>query len=100
MLGCQSTQESSLNNPQKISGLKTPESLVQAKDGLIYVSEINEFGKDGDGQISVIDRDGKVSVFATGLDDPKGITIIGENLYVADKTKIMKVDRADRKSVV
>lgn len=99
MLGCQSTQESSLNNPQKITGLKTPESVVQAKDGRIYVSEINEFGKDGDGQISVIDRDGKVSVFATGLDDPKGITIIGENLYVADKTKIMKVDRAGNVSV-
>jgi gluconolactonase len=99
MMACQSTQETALNNLQKITGLKTPESVVQAKDGRIYVSEINEFGKDGDGQISVIERDGKVSVFATGLDDPKGITIIGENLYVADKTQILKIDRAGKVSV-
>ncbi len=100
MLGCQSTQESAMTNPQKITGLKTPESVVQARDGRIYVSEINEFGKDGDGQISVIDRDGKVSVFATGLDDPKGITIIGDNLYVADKTQVLKIDRTGKVSVL
>lgn len=76
---------------QKIAGLKTPESVVQAKDGRIFVSEINEFDKDGDGQITVIDANGNVSVFAKGLDDPKGLAIIGENLYVADKTKVVKV---------
>jgi sugar lactone lactonase YvrE len=84
---------------QKITGLKTPESVVQAKDGRIFVSEINGFGKDGDGQISVIDTQGKVSVFATGLDDPKGLAIIANNLYVADKTKIIKIT-ADGKSSV
>ncbi|MEY3746810.1 MAG: hypothetical protein RL194_269, partial [Pseudomonadota bacterium] len=51
---------------QKVSGLKTPESVIQAQDGRIFVSEINEFGKDGDGQISVIDQNGKLSIFATG----------------------------------
>ncbi len=91
MLGCQSATKSTLLNPQKITGLKTPESAVQGKDGRIYVSEINEFGKDGDGQITVIDRHGKASVFAKGLDDPKGLAIIGKNLYVADKTKIIKI---------
>jgi gluconolactonase len=73
------------------SGLKTPESAIAAKDGRIYVSEINGFGKDGDGQISVIDADGKLTVFATGMDDPKGLAIIGKNLYVADKARILKV---------
>lgn len=77
--------------PQKITGLKTPESVVQAKDGRIFISEINEFGKDGDGQISVIDQKGKLSIFATGMDDPKGLAIIGDDLYVADKTRILKV---------
>lgn len=75
----------------KITGLKTPESVVQAKDGKIYVSEINEFGKDGDGQITVIEN-GKPRVFATGLDDPKGLVIIGQNLYVADKSKVLKIN--------
>ncbi len=78
----------------KITGLKTPESVVQAIDGKIYVSEINEFGKDGDGQISVIDN-GVVSLFADGFDDPKGLVIIGDSLYVADKTKICKINLND-----
>lgn len=97
LAACQST---ALNNkPQKITGLKTPESVVQAKDGRIFISEISEFGKDGDGQISVIGLDGKVSVFATGLDDPKGLAIIGENLYVADKTKVLKITPDGQSSV-
>lgn len=83
---------------QKITGLKTPESVVQAKDGRIFVSEINGFGKDGDGQISVIEN-GQERVFASGLDDPKGLAIIANNLYVADKTKIIKIT-ADGKSSV
>ena len=78
----------------KITGLKTPESVVQAKDGKIYVSEINEFGKDGDGQISVIEN-GEVSLFTDGLDDPKGLVIIDDFLYVADKTQILKINLAD-----
>lgn len=99
MLGCQSATKSTLNNPQKITGLKTPESLVQARDGRIYVSEINEFGKDGDGQITVIDRHGKASIFTGGLDDPKGLAIIGKNLYVADKTKIIRITPDAKASV-
>ena len=70
--------------PVKITGLKTPESVIQAKDGNIYISEINEFGKDGDGQISKVDKNGNVTVFATGMDDPKGLAMIGDKLYVAD----------------
>ena len=84
---------------QKITGLKTPESVVQAKDGHIYVSEINGFGTDGDGQITVIGRDGKASVFTTGLDDPKGLAIIGKNLYAADKNKIVKISPDGKVSV-
>ncbi len=76
---------------QKITGLKTPESAIQGKDGRIYISEINEFGKDGDGQISVVGKDAKLSVFATGLDDPKGLAMIGDKLYVADKNRVIEV---------
>jgi gluconolactonase len=91
---CASQAESSksANAPlQKITGLKTPESVVQAKDGRIFISEIGEFGKDGDGQITMIDKSGKRSVFASGLNDPKGLAVIGINLYVADKTKLLKI---------
>lgn len=79
--------------PVKITGLKSPESVVQAKDGTIYISEINEFGKDGDGQISKVDKTGNVTVFATGMDDPKGLAMIGDKLYVADKNKVLEVNK-------
>lgn len=77
--------------PRKVTGLKSPESVLQAPDGRIFVSEINKFGKDGDGQISVIDARGKLATFAVGMDDPKGLAMIGDDLYVADKTRILKV---------
>ena len=79
--------------PAKITGLKTPESVVQAKDGTIYISEIGEFGKDGDGQMSKVDKKGNVTVFATGMDDPKGLAIIGNKLYVADKNRVLEVNK-------
>ena len=82
-----------------ITGLKTPESVVQAEDGKIYVSEINGFDKDGDGQISVIEH-GVVSLFVDGLDDPKGLVIIDQALYVADKKKIIKIDLASKEKSV
>ena len=107
VLGCQSTHPHKTATSQachmkyvakKITGLKTPESAVQAKDGRIFISEINEFGKDGDGRISVVDKQGNVTVFASGLDDPKGLAIIGDYLYVADKTKIYKISIKESKT--
>jgi gluconolactonase len=78
-------------NVKKVTGLKTPESALVGKDGRIYVSEVNGFDKDGDGQISVIGTNGKLKVFATGMDDPKGLAMIGDDVYVADKTRVLKV---------
>ncbi len=80
-------------DPVKITGLKMPESVVQAKDGTIFISEINEFGKDGDGQISKVDKNGNVTVFATGMDDPKGLVMMGDKLYVADNKKVLEVNK-------
>lgn len=78
---------------EPVSELLTPESVVQAADGKIYVSEINGFGQDGDGQIRVIDH-GKSSVLVKGLDDPKGLVIIGTDLYIADKSRVLRVSLA------
>ena len=55
-----------------VTGLVNPESVCVAPNGLIYVTEIGEFGKDGDGKVTVI-KEGKALAFVTGLDDPKGI---------------------------
>ena len=75
-----------------ISGFISPESVVQDAKGDIYVSEIGEFNKDGDGKITRISIDGKHSTFASGMDDPKGLTFIGKSLYVTDKNRVLKVE--------
>ena len=75
-----------------ISGFVSPESAAQDAKGDIYVSEIGEFNKDGDGKITRISIDGKLSTFASGMDDPKGLTFIGKSLYVTDKNRVLKVE--------
>jgi gluconolactonase len=84
---------------RSVQGLATPESAVLGPDGRIYVSEIGGFGKDGDGRISVIGKAGTVEPFASGFDDPKGLAASGNALYVADKTRIWKVDRQGKATV-
>ncbi|MEZ0289003.1 MAG: SMP-30/gluconolactonase/LRE family protein [Methylophilus sp.] len=84
------SSQSQAHGLEPVNGLLTPESVIQAADGKLYVSEINEFGKDGDGQIRVIDH-GKSNVLVQGMDDPKGLTIIGTDLFVADKSRIWRV---------
>jgi sugar lactone lactonase YvrE len=80
-----------------VSGLVLPESVVAAPDGRVFVSQIGEFGKDGDGSVAAVDirgqnAGGEFTVFAKGMDDPKGLDLWNGTLYVADKTKIWRVD--------
>lgn len=81
------------------TGLKLPESVVVTPDGKIYVTEIGAGGTDGDGRVALIEN-GKATTFVDGLDDPKGIAFHGKSLYVADKTKVIRIDIATRKKDV
>ena len=51
--------------------VKSPASMATATDGRVYVSDLGETGKDGDGKIFVI-VSGKPAV-SEGLDDPRGM---------------------------
>jgi gluconolactonase len=82
-----------------IKGLVSPESAIVGPDGRIYVSEIGEFGKDGDGKITVLDKSGQPKVFASGFDDPKGLAVWKHWIFVTDKTRIWKIDGEGRASV-
>jgi sugar lactone lactonase YvrE len=82
-----------------VEGLATPESVVVGPDGRLYVSEIGEFGKDGDGKISVMGKSGKPEPYAQGMDDPKGLAAAGGSLYVTDKNKIWKIEKQGRATV-
>jgi glucose/arabinose dehydrogenase len=73
------------------TGLKNPESACLGPDGAVYVTEIGEFGKDGDGQVSVV-KQGMATPLASGLDDPKGIVLFENEFYVTDKTRVVKID--------
>lgn len=72
-----------------IGNLKQPESaLYDAQQDVWFVSNINgeSLTKDGNGFISRIKPDGSVERrdWASGLDAPKGMAILGEQLWVSD----------------
>ena len=74
-----------------VTGLKNPESVCLGPDGLLYVTEIGEFDKDGDGAVTVV-KEGKATPFAAKLNDPKGIVAGAEAFYVTDKNRVLKID--------
>lgn len=80
-------------------GLKNPQAVAVADDGRIFVSVAGEIGKDGDGAVLVI-QDGKAVPFATGLDDPRGIVAHRDALFVADKSRVWKVDASGKPTVL
>ncbi|MDQ3394443.1 MAG: gluconolaconase [Bacteroidota bacterium] len=77
---------------------KTPESIFfDSLRNIIYVSNINEVNptkKDKDGFISKLDISGKVVElrWITGLNDPKGMALFGNKLFVADIDEIVEID--------
>ncbi len=75
-----------------VSGLTNPESALVGPDDRIYVSQIGQFDKDGDGSVAVLGKEGKLEIFAKGLDDPKGLAKWKNDIYAADKTRIWKID--------
>ncbi len=81
-----------------VTGLKNPESVAIGPDGQIYISSIGEFGKDGDGAIMKV-VDGSAVPFATGLNDPKGLTSWAKWLFTADKDRIWQIDLKGKASV-
>jgi sugar lactone lactonase YvrE len=81
-----------------IDGLSLPESAAIGPDGRTYVSIMGERDVMGDGSIVVL-VDGKAKVFASGLDDPKGLTSWKDDLYVADRTRIWRISKDGKPTV-
>jgi sugar lactone lactonase YvrE len=81
-----------------VKGLENPESVARGADGRLYVTVIGKSGTDGDGSVAVIEGDRAVT-FAKGLDDPKGLVAHGDHLYVADKTRVWKIDSQGQATV-
>lgn len=79
-----------------VEGLKNPKSVVVLPDGKTFVTEIGEFGKDGDGKVTLV-ANGKATTFVDGLDDPKGVAFFAKWLFVADNTRVLRIDVASKK---
>lgn len=83
--------------------LTTAESVLYDKnENLLYVACINggaPNAKDGDGFISKIGLDGKIITlkWATGLNAPRGMGIVGKSLYVTDSDRLAAIDLATGK---
>ncbi|MDZ7735234.1 MAG: hypothetical protein U5P41_03130 [Gammaproteobacteria bacterium] len=79
------------------SGFKNPESVVyDSKREVLYVSNVNggPDEKNGSGSISVVSLEGEIHIldWVTGLNAPKGLAIVGDNLYVADIDTLVVID--------
>lgn len=88
----------------RLGGLKLPESVIfdQAGNRLI-VGSMGAFGPDAgaDGYLSVVSPEGAMVTekWSTGLNDPKGMAIVGSSLYVADSNGLVEISLADGKIV-
>ena len=78
--------------------LRTPESAFYNKEKKeIYVTNMNTIHDntpDGDGFISIVDLTGKIKnlKWISGLDDPKGMAIFKDKLYVGDLKNLVEID--------
>jgi glucose/arabinose dehydrogenase len=80
--------------------LAMPESVISHPDGRQFVTEIGEFGKSGDGKVTQINADGSRTTLADGMDDPKGIDLFDNALYVADINRVIKVTLDGQSEVI
>ena len=83
---------------------RVPESVyLDTKNDVLYVANIDGKSdqKDGKGFISKLGRDGKVITleWVGGLNAPKGMGVVKNNLYVADITAVVVIDIATGKIV-
>lgn len=82
----------------RTAGFASPESVIpDPETGLFFVSNVNGEGDvaDGNGFISRITREGEIETleWASGLDAPKGMALVGDRLYVTDIARIVCIDR-------
>ncbi len=81
----------------RLGGFAGPESTILSGDpGVIYVSNVNGPGteKDGNGFISRVSTSGQMlqREWASGLNAPKGIFLVGDTLYATDIDEVVAID--------
>ena len=105
IIGCLTTVKSQDNAPISLTQLWKTDTLLRTPESVqydpqrqqLYVANINKVNvekPDGDGFISVLNTDGKISnlKWARGLNDPKGMGILDNSLFVADLKDLVEID--------
>lgn len=87
-------------NTKEVTGLMMPESSIAHPDGRIFVTEIGGFGTNGDGKVTIVNADGTTRTLIDGLNDPKGIDLFDNQLYVADVNQVLKISLDGIKTVI
>lgn len=67
--------------------------IFDAKRNLLYVS-IQSAKEPGDGSIAIVSLEGEIQNlhFTSGLNDPKGMAIVDDKLYVGDLLDLVEID--------
>lgn len=87
-------QETSAELIKKVEGFSHPESIIYDRENdVFYVSNIGDTTP-GDGFISKLDSEGEILElkFIEGLNDPKGLLLLDNKLYVTDVTDFVEMD--------
>lgn len=72
-----------------VTGVKGLRGAAVGPGGKIYLTVAD--GKDGGGSVLVV-ANGKTMPFATGLDEPAGMVGFAENLFVVDRSRVVRID--------
>lgn len=91
-----SKSKATLTLLRETTDLPALESVIyDAKTKLLYVS-IQAAKVPGDGSIATVSMDGIIQnlKFTSGLNDPKGMAIVGNRLYVSDVLDLVEIDIA------
>jgi gluconolactonase len=75
-----------------IDSIPAPESVAVGPDGAWYVSSFGKFDNKTDGSVYRVDPNkGSREIYAGGLEDPCGVTFVGNTLWVADRKGVYRV---------
>ncbi|WP_424493581.1 hypothetical protein [Salinimicrobium sp. GXAS 041] len=83
----------------KAKGFSHPESVIlDSANNVLYVSNMAD-KEAGDGFISKVDPSGEIieARWITGLNDPKGLLLDGDKLYVTDNKELVEMSLNDAK---
>ena len=99
LLGCLVAHP--LSAAQVIEVGANPESLTRGFGGKYFITLMGPTRIPGDGNGSIVVLEDKVpKTFCDGMDDPKGIVMMGDSLITADFTRVWKINSEGKKEVL